>query len=43
MRIPKLKFWLDKGVKRIAINGFLGLNISEISDDIKIAKSSIYF
>jgi len=42
MRNPKLKPWLDEGIKRIAITGLGFLNISEIADELKISKSSFY-
>jgi len=42
MRNPKLKPWLDEGIKRIAVKGPLFLNISEIADELKISKSSFY-
>ena len=42
MRNPKLKPWLDEGIKRIADRGLSGLNISEIAESIDISKSSFY-
>ena len=42
MRNPKLKPWLDEGIKRIAYKGLLFLNISDIADEIEISKSSFY-
>jgi AcrR family transcriptional regulator len=42
MRNPKIKPWLDEGIKRIAVNGLLGLKVSEIADELKISKSSFY-
>ena len=42
MRNPKLKPWLDEGIKRIAVTGLGFLNISEIADELKISKSSFY-
>ena len=42
MKNPKLKPWLDEGIKRIAVNGLSGLNISEMADELKISKSSFY-
>ena len=42
MRNPKLKPWLDEGIKRVAVKGLLFLNIAEIADEIKISKSSFY-
>lgn len=42
MRNPKLKPWLDAGLKRVAINGISDLNVSEIAASLKTAKSSFY-
>lgn len=42
MRNPKIKPWLDEGLKRIALKGLYSLNISEIADELKISKSSFY-
>ena len=42
MQNPKLKPWLDIGLKRFARLGLSGLNVSEMADELKIAKSSFY-
>lgn len=42
MRNPKLKPWLDEGIRRVAIKGLSDLNISEIADELAISKSSFY-
>ena len=42
MRNPKIKPWLDEGIKRIAVKGLLFLNISDIADELEISKSSFY-
>lgn len=42
MKNPKLKPWLDSGISRIAKYGLSGINVSEMADEIKIAKSSFY-
>jgi len=42
MRNPKLKPWLDAGISRIAKYGLSGINVSEMAEEIKIAKSSFY-
>lgn len=42
MKNPKLKPWLDAGIRRIALHGSKGVNISDMSEELKIAKSSFY-
>ena len=42
MRNPKLKPWLDEGIRRVSINGHADLKISEIAINIGISKSSFY-
>ena len=42
MKNPKLKPWLDSGISRIAKHGLSGINVSEMAEEIKIAKSSFY-
>ena len=42
MRNPKLKPWLDSGINRIATYGLSGINVTEMAEETKIAKSSFY-
>lgn len=42
MKNPKLQPWLDVGVKRFALNGLKGLNISEMAKEAETAASSFY-
>jgi len=42
MRNPKLKPWLDEGIKRFAFNGLKGLSVKEMAEEIKTATSSFY-
>ena len=42
MRNPKLQPWLDAGIKRFAMRGLAGLNISEMAKEIDTAASSFY-
>ena len=42
MRNPKLQPWLEAGIKRFALNGINGLNISEIAKETNTASSSFY-
>ena len=42
MRNPKLKPWLEAGLKKVSVKGLLGINISEIADELKVSKSSFY-
>ena len=42
MNNPKLIPWLDAGIRRFASMGLEGLNINEISAELKIAKTSFY-
>ena len=42
MRNPKIKPWLDSGIRRFASHGSSGLNISEIATELNTAKSSFY-
>lgn len=42
MRNPKLKPWFDSGINRIAKYGLSGINVSEMAEETKIAKSSFY-
>ena len=42
MRNPKLKPWLDSGIRRFALFGLKGLNIKEMAHEINIAASSFY-
>lgn len=42
MKNPKLKPWLDAGISRIAKYGLSGINVSEMAEETKIAKSSFY-
>ena len=42
MKNPKLRPWLDAGISRIAKYGLSGINVSEMAEEIKIAKSSFY-
>jgi len=42
MRNPKLKPWLDVGISRIAKYGLSGINVTEMAEETKIAKSSFY-
>ena len=39
---PKLKPWFDSGINRIAKYGLSGINVSEMAEETKIAKSSFY-
>ncbi len=39
---PRLVPWLKVGIKRFAADGLEGLNINEISAEIKISKTSFY-
>ena len=42
MRNPKLKPWLDSGIRRFAEHGLKGLNVKEMAQEINIATSSFY-
>ena len=42
MRNPKLKPWLETGLKRFAYQGLKGLNVKEMSMEIETATSSFY-
>ena len=42
MRNPKLKPWLDAGVRRFAFQGLNGLRIKEMAHEIDTATSSFY-
>lgn len=42
MRNPKLKPWLDSGIRRFAQQGLKGLNVKEMAQEINIATSSFY-
>ena len=42
MRNPKLKPWLDSGIRRFAQYGLKGLNVKEMAQEINIATSSFY-
>ena len=42
MKNPKLRPWLEAGIKRFANAGLDGINVNEISAELKISKTSFY-
>jgi len=42
MKNPKLSPWLEAGIKRFANAGLDGINVNEISAELKISKTSFY-